>query len=197
MKSGKFPGLTEPDESYHGIVYARDCGEAAYVTKLRVQILRDTGACLSPFNAFLLLNGLETLSLRVQRHIENAAKIAEFLQGHPNVAWVNYPSMPGNPYYELAQKYLPKGVGSVFTFGVKGGKEKGAKVSDKLKLFFNVANVADSRSMIIHSASTTHAQLSEADQKLAGVAPDMLRLSIGIEDVQDLIDDLDYALNAE
>lgn len=195
--SGKFPCLTEPDESYHGIVYTRDCGEAAYITKLRVQILRDTGACLSPFNAFLLLNGLETLSLRVQRHTDNAMKIAQFLKNHPNVAWVNYPSLPDNPYYELAKRYLPKGVGAIFTFGVKGGKEKGAKVSDALKLFFNVANVADSRSLIIHPASTTHAQLSEADQKIAGVMPDMLRLSIGIEDVADLIEDLDQALKAD
>jgi O-acetylhomoserine (thiol)-lyase len=186
--------MTEPDESYHGIIYSKDCGKAAYITKLRVQILRDTGACLSPFNAFLLLNGLETLSIRVQRQVESAIKIAEFLQGHPNVAWVNHPSLEGNPYHELAKKYLPKGAGSIFTFGVKGGKEKGVKVSNKLKLFFNVANVADSKSLIIHPASTTHAQLNEEDQLIAGVTPDMLRISVGLEDVRDLIEDLDYAL---
>jgi len=192
--SGKFPGLTEPDPSYHGIRYTEALGELAYITKVRVQLLRDTGAALSPFNAFLFLQGLETLSLRVERHVSNARKIAEFLQNHPLVTWVNYPSLKGNKYYELAQKYLPKGAGSIFTFGIKGGLEAGKKFIDSLKIFSLLANVADAKSLVIHPASTTHAQLSEEDQKAAGVTPDMIRLSIGIEDVDDLIYDLEQAL---
>jgi len=192
--SGKFPGLTEPDPSYHGIRYTEALGELAYITKVRVQLLRDTGAALSPFNAFLFLQGLETLSLRVERHVSNARKIPEFLQNHPLVTWVNYPSLKGNKYYELAQKYLPKGAGSIFTFGIKGGLEAGKKFIDSLKIFSLLANVADAKSLVIHPASTTHAQLSEEDQKAAGVTPDMIRLSIGIEDVDDLIYDLEQAL---
>jgi len=192
--SGKFPGLTEPDPSYHGIRYTEALGELAYITKVRVQLLRDTGAALSPFNAFLFLQGLETLSLRVERHVSNARKIAEFLQNHPLVTWVNYPSLKGNKYYELAQKYLPKGAGSIFTFGIKGGLEAGKKFIDSLKIFSLLANVADAKSLVIHPASTTHAQLSEEDQKAAGVTHDMIRLSIGIEDVDDLIYDLEQAL---
>ncbi|RCX17262.1 O-acetylhomoserine sulfhydrylase [Anaerobacterium chartisolvens] len=191
---GKFPGLTEPDSSYHGISYARDVGAAAYITKARVQILRDMGAALSPFNAFLLLQGLETLSLRVERHVSNSKKVVEFLLGHPNVAWVNYPSVEGNKYYELANKYLPKGAGSIFTFGIKGGIEAGKKFIDSLEIFSLLANVADAKSLVIHPASTTHSQLSEEEHKAAGVTPDMIRLSIGIEDVEDLIYDLDQAL---
>ncbi len=191
---GKFPGLTEPDSSYHGISYAKDVGAAAYITKARVQILRDMGAALSPFNAFLLLQGLETLSLRVERHVSNSKKVVEFLLGHPNVAWVNYPSVEGNKYYELANKYLPKGAGSIFTFGIKGGIEAGKKFIDSLEIFSLLANVADAKSLVIHPASTTHSQLSEEEHKTAGVTPDMIRLSIGIEDVQDLIYDLDQAL---
>jgi len=193
--SGRFPGLTEPDPSYHGIRYVADIGPAAYITKARVQLLRDTGAALSPFNAFLFLQGLETLSLRVERHVSNAKRIAEFLNSHPLVSWVNYPSLPGNKYYALAQKYLPKGAGSIFTFGIKGGVEAGRKFIDSLKIFSLLANVADAKSLVIHPASTTHAQLSEEDQIAAGVSPDMVRLSIGIEDVEDLIADLDQALH--
>lgn len=193
--SDKFPGLTEPDPSYHGIKYVEAVGPIAYIIKARVQLLRDTGAAISPFNSFLFLQGLETLSLRVERHVSNTIKIVEFLQNHPLVSWVNYPSLKGNKYYELAQKYLPKGAGSIFTFGIKGGVEAGKKFIDSLEIFSHVANVADAKSLVIHPASTTHAQLSEEDQKAAGVTPDMIRLSIGIEDVEDLIYDLDQALN--
>jgi len=192
--SGKFPGFTEPDPSYHGLVYARDLGPQAYILKARLQLLRDTGACLSPFNAFLLLQGLETLSLRMERHVCNAWKIAKYLSEHHAVAWVNYPSLSGNKYQALAGKYLPKGAGSIFTFGIKGGLEAGKKFINSLELFSLLANVADAKSLVIHPASTTHSQLSEADQRKAGVTPDMIRLSIGIEDYRDLIADLDQAL---
>lgn len=192
--SGKFPGLTEPDPSYNGVRYVEAVGPLAYIIKARVQLLRDTGAAISPFNAFLLLQGLETLSLRVERHVANAQKIAEFLQNHPQVGWVNYPTLKGNKYYDLAQKYLPKGAGSIFTFGIKGGIEAGKKFIDSLELFSLLANVADAKSLVIHPASTTHAQLSEEEQITAGVAPDLVRLSIGIEDADDLIYDLDQAL---
>ncbi|WP_019849704.1 homocysteine synthase [Desulfitobacterium sp. PCE1] len=192
--SGRFPGLTEPDESYHGLNYAEALGPVAYITKARVQLLRDTGAALSPFNAFLFLQGLETLSLRVEKHVANTKKIVDFLSSHPHVAWVNYPSLKDNQYYELAQKYLPKGAGSIFTFGIKGGVEAGKKFIDSLEIFSLLANVADAKSLVIHPASTTHAQLSEEGLIAAGVTPDMVRLSIGIEDADDLIDDLDQAL---
>ncbi|ATW28958.1 homocysteine synthase [Candidatus Formimonas warabiya] len=192
--SGRFPGLTEPDPSYHGVKYVEVLGPLAYIMKARVQLLRDTGAAVSPFNSFLFLQGLETLSLRVERHVANTKKIAQFLQDHPLVSWVNYPSLEGNKYYHLAQKYLPKGAGSIFTFGIKGGIEAGRKFIDSLEIFSLLANVADAKSLVIHPASTTHSQLSEEEQKLAGVAPDMVRLSIGIEDVDDLIWDLDQAL---
>lgn len=193
--SGRFPGLTEPDASYHGVVYVEAAGPAAYITKTRVQLLRDTGAALSPFNAFLFLQGLETLSLRVERHVSNARRIAEFLNQHPLVAWVNYPSLQDSKYHDLALKYLPKGAGSIFTFGIKGSVEEGKKFIDSLKIFSLLANVADAKSLVIHPASTTHAQLSEAEQKLAGLSPDLIRLSIGIEDAEDLIWDLDQALH--
>ncbi len=192
--SGKFPGLTEADPSYNGIRYATDVGAAAYITKARVQLLRDTGACLSPFNSFLFLQGLETLSLRVERHVSNAKKIAKFLQEHPLVSWVNYPSLEGNKYYDLAQKYFPKGAGSIFAFGIKGGVLEGKKFIENLEIFSLLANVADAKSLVIHPASTTHAQLNEEEQKAAGVTPSMIRLSIGIEDSEDLIYDLDQAL---
>ena len=194
--SGKFPGLTEADPSYHGVKYVEAVGEIAFIVKARVQLLRDTGASISPFNSFLLIQGLETLSLRVERHVYNAKKIADFLSNHPLVSWVNYPSLKGNKYYDLAQKYFPKGTGSIFTFGIKGGVEAGKKFIEKLEIFSLLANVADAKSLVIHPASTTHAQLSESDQKAAGVTPDMIRLSIGIEDVDDLIYDLDNALKS-
>lgn len=192
--SGKFPCLTEPDESYHGLNYAKDCGKSAYTTKLLAQYLRDTGACLSAQSAFNLLIGLETLSLRIERHVKNTKKITEFLNNHPQVAWVNYPGLKDNKYYELGQKYLPNGAGSIFTFGIKGGLEAGIKFIESLQIFSHLANVADAKSLVIHPASTTHAQLNEEEQKLAGVTPDMIRISVGIEDVDDLIWDLNQAL---
>lgn len=192
--SGKFPVFTAPDTSYHGIRYWQDIGAAAFITKARVQLLRDTGACISPFNSFLLIQGLETLSLRVERHVSNAMKIAQFLSDHPLVSWVNYPSLKGSKYYNLAQKYFPKGAGSIFTFGVKGGVETGKKFIDNLEIFSLLANVADAKSLVIHPASTTHAQLSEEELIAAGASPELVRLSIGIEDVDDLIADLDQAL---
>lgn len=192
--SGKFPCLTEPDPSYHGLNYAKDVGSAAYATKLLAQFLRDTGACLSAQSAFQLLIGLETLSLRVDRHISNTKKITEFLSNHPQVSWVNYPGLKDSKYYDLAQKYLPKGPGSIFTFGIKGGLETGIKFIESLEIFSHLANVADAKSLVIHPSSTTHAQLNEEEQKLAGVTPDMIRISVGIEDVDDLIWDLNQAL---
>lgn len=192
--SGKFPGLTEPDPSYHGLKYVEALGPLAYIIKARVQLLRDTGAAMSPFNAFLFLLGLETLSLRVEKHVSNTKKITEFLQGHPCVAWVSYPGLKDSKYYELAQKYLPRGAGSIFTFGIKGGVEEGKRFIDSLEIFSLLANVADAKSLVIHPASTTHAQLSEEEQRISGVTPDMIRLSIGIEDPDDLIYDLDQAL---
>ena len=192
--SGKFPCLTEPDESYHGLNYAKDCGKSAYATKLLAQYLRDTGACLSAQSAFNLLIGLETLSLRIERHVKNTKKITEFLNDHQQVSWVNYPGLKDNKYYDLGQKYLPNGAGSIFTFGIKGGLEAGIKFIESLQIFSHLANVADAKSLVIHPASTTHAQLNEEEQKLAGVTPDMIRVSVGIEDVDDLIWDLNQAL---
>ncbi|TCW34627.1 O-acetylhomoserine sulfhydrylase [Thermohydrogenium kirishiense] len=192
--SGRFPEFVEPDPSYHGIKYVEAFGPAAYITKLRVQLLRDTGASLSPFNAFLFLQGLETLSLRVQRHVENAQKVAEFLASNPNVTWVNYPGLKENKYHELAKKYLPKGAGSILTFGIKGGINAGIKFINSLELFSLLANVGDAKSLVIHPASTTHSQLNEEELSLAGVTPDQIRLSIGIEDIDDILYDLDQAL---
>lgn len=194
--SDKFKGFTTPDPAYNGIVYVRDMGEAAYIGKMRVQLLRDMGACISPFNAFLLLQGLETLSLRIERHVSNAKKIAEYLDNHPKVTWVNYPGLKNNAYYNLSLKYTPKGPGSIMTFGVKGGKDAGIGFIENLDLFSLLANVADAKSLVIHPSSTTHAQMSEKDQLESGITPDMIRLSIGIEDVNDLIDDLDKGFNA-
>lgn len=192
--NGNFPAFTEPDKSYNGIRFAEKFGELAYITKARVQWLRDTGASISPFNSFLLLQGLETLSLRVEKHLSNARKVAEYLNGHPDVAWVNYPGLEGNPYYALSQKYFPKGPGSIFTFGLKGGFEAAKRAINGLKLFSLLANVADAKSLVIHPASTTHAQLTEEEQANAGVTPDLIRLSIGIEDPDDLIEDLEQAI---
>ena len=192
--SGKFPGFTDPDPSYGGIRYAQDIGASAFIAKARLQLLRDIGAALSPFNSFLFIQGLETLALRMERHVSNAQKVAEFLESHENVVWVNYPGLTSNKYHELAKKYLPKGPGSIFTFGIKGGVEAGKKFIDSLELFSLVANVGDAKSLVIHPASTTHAQLSESEQIAAGVLPEQIRLSIGIEDISDIIDDLDQAL---
>ncbi|NSW90576.1 MAG: homocysteine synthase [Firmicutes bacterium] len=193
-ESGKFPELTEPNPSYHGIRYVEAFGPSAYIVKARTQLLRDTGACISPFNSFLFLLGLETLSLRVERHVANTRKIVEYLHAHPLVSWVNYPNLEGNRYYSLAQKYFPKGAGSIFTFGIKGDIEACKRFINNLKIFSHLANVADAKSLVIHPASTTHAQLSEKEQRMAGVTPDMIRISVGIEDADDLIYDLEQAL---
>ena len=195
--SGRFPDFTSPDKSYNGLIYSESFGNLAYILKARVQLLRDTGACLSPFNAFMLLQGLETLSLRVERHVQNAQKVAAYLQNHPQVSWVNYPGLTDNKYHALAQKYLPLGAGSIFTFGIKGGAAAAKKFVGDLKIFSLLANVADAKSLVIHPASTTHAQLSDEQQISAGVAPDLLRLSIGIEDVRDLIADLEQAFTTK
>lgn len=192
--SGKFPEFTEPDDSYHGIVYTRDAGDAAFITKARVQMLRDTGACISPFNSFLLLQGLETLSLRLDRHVENTRKIIDFLSGHPAVTWVNYPDQADNKYHGLAEKYFPRGTGSIFTFGIKGGIEAARKFIDNIEIFTHLANVADAKSLVIHPATTTHQQLSGDALLAAGITEDMIRVSIGLENADDLIAALDDAL---
>ncbi|RXT14798.1 homocysteine synthase [Ammoniphilus sp. CFH 90114] len=192
--NGKFPLLTEPDASYHGLVYTQALGPLAYIIKARVTLLRDIGAAVAPFNSFLFLQGLETLHLRMERHVENAKRVAEFLEQHELVSWVNYPGLETNPYYALAKKYLPKGAGSIFTFGLKGGLEEGKKFINSLQLFSHLANVGDAKSLVIHPASTTHQQLDEESQRRAGVTPDMVRLSIGLETVDDLLFDLDQAL---
>ncbi|MDU2588332.1 MAG: O-acetylhomoserine aminocarboxypropyltransferase/cysteine synthase family protein [Streptococcus sp.] len=192
--SGKFPQLVEEDPSYHNISYTRDVGAAAFIVAARVQLLRDMGAALSPFNSFLLLQGLETLSLRVERHVQNAEKIVDFLVNHPKVEKVNYPKLPDSPYHALAEKYLPKGVGSIFTFHVKGGEAEARKVIDNLEIFSNLANVADAKSLVVHPATTTHAQLSDSDLEAAGVTKNQIRLSIGLENVDDLVEDLRLAL---
>ena len=193
--SGKFPQLVEEDPSYHNISYTRDVGVAAFIVAARVQLLRDMGAALSPFNSFLLLQGLETLSLRVERHVQNAEKIVDFLVNHPKVEKVNYPKLADSPYHDLAEKYLPKGVGSIFTFHVKGGEAEARKVIDSLEIFSNLANVADAKSLVVHPATTTHAQLSDSDLEAAGVTKNQIRLSIGLENVDDLIEDLRLALD--
>ena len=192
--SGKFPQFVEEDPSYHNISYTRDIGAAAFIVALRVQLLRDTGAALSPFNAFLLLQGIETLSLRVDRHIENTKKIVDFLESHPKVEKVNYPSLPSSPYYDLAQKYFPKGAGSIFTFHVKGDASDAGKFIDQLEIFSNLANVADAKSLVVHPYTTTHSQLSDEDLAACGVTPNQVRLSIGLENADDLIEDLRLAL---
>ena len=194
-ESGKFPELVEPDPSYHGIRYVDSFGSMAYIVKLRVTILRDFGSALSPFNAFLLLQGLETLHVRMQRHCENAQKVAEFLESHPKVSWVNYPGLKSSRYHKLAEKYLPKGCGAIIGFGIKGGYEAGKKFISSVKLFSHLANILDAKSLVIHPASTTHQQLSEKEQRETGVTPDYIRLSIGIEDIEDITKDLDQALN--
>jgi len=191
--SGRFPNFTDPDPSYHGVVYA-SLGPQAFITKARVQILRDLGGCQGPFNSWLLLQGLETLSLRMDRHVQNAQAVAEFLEGHPCVSWVKYPGLPSHPDHARARKYLSKGPGAILGFGVKGGRAAGAKFINSLQLISHLANVGDARSLAIHPASTTHSQLSDEEQIRAGVTPDFIRLSIGIEDIEDILWDLDQAL---
>jgi len=198
--NGKFPEFSEPDPSYHGLVYwdvfkdFAGLGNVAFIFKIRLSLLRDMGAAISPFNSFLLLQGFETLPLRIRQHSENGLAVAKFLKAHPKVAWVNYPGLPDNPAYELATKYLKGGYGALLGFGVKGGVEEGKKVINALQLFSHVANIGDSKSLVIHPASTTHQQLSPEQQLATGVTPDYIRLSIGIENVEDIIEDLDQAL---
>ena len=192
--SGRFPDFTTPDPSYHGVVFADLC-PLAFITKARSQVLRDMGSCQSPFNSWLFLQGLETLSIRMDRHVQNAQSAAEFLEKHPRVAWVKYPGLPTHPDHIRAMRYLPKGPGAIMGFGVKGGKAAGAKFINNLKLFSHLANVGDAKSLAIHPASTTHSQLNEEEQARAGVTPDFIRLSIGIEDIDDILWDLDQALN--
>ncbi|MDN4604399.1 homocysteine synthase [Paenibacillus sp. F6_3S_P_1C] len=194
--SGKFPGLTEPDSSYHGVVYTEAVGPIAYIIKARVQLLRDFGATISPFNSWLLIQGLETLHLRVERHSSNALAVAQYLEKHEDVEWVSYAGLPSHPSYELAQKYLPKGQGAILTFGIKGGVDAGRKLIESVKLFSHLANVGDSKSLIIHPASTTHQQLTEDEQTAAGVNPELIRLSVGTENIQDIIYDLEQAIKA-
>lgn len=195
-QNDKFPSLTEPDLSYHDLVFTEAFGPAALAFKVRTTLLRDTGAALSPFNAFLLLQGLETLSLRVERHVENAEKVAKFLENHDKVEWVKYAGLPSSEYYDLKEKYLPKGASSIFTFGVKGGYDAGIKFIESLELFSLLANVGDAKSLVIHPASTTHAQLNEEDQLKAGITPETIRVSIGLEHIDDIIADLEKGLDA-
>lgn len=192
--NGKFPGLSEPDPSYHGIVYSEALGNIAYIIKARVQLLRDLGPAIAPLNSFLLLQGLETLHLRMERHCENTLKVANYLRDNWLVDWVSYPGLENHPSYSLATQYLPKGKGAILTFGIKGGIEEGKKFINSLELFSHVANVGDAKSLVIHPASTTHQQLSAEEQQAAGVTPELIRLSIGIENANDIIADLEQAL---
>ena len=192
----KFPGLTTPDESYHGITYTKKFGKAAYITKATSQLMRDLGSIQSPQNAFLLNVGLETLPLRMERHCYNAQKVAEYLENHEKVAWVCYPGLKSNKYYDLAQKYMPNGTCGVISFGLKGGRAAAEAMMDKLKLAAIVTHVADARTCVLHPASHTHRQMSDEQLVEAGVAPDLIRFSVGIEHVDDIIADLEQALES-
>ncbi len=197
-RSGRYPGFTEPDPSYHGLVYADllGAGLPPFAIKARVQVLRDLGACQSPFNSWQTIQGIETLSLRMDRHVQNAQTVAEYLEKHPKVSWVTYPGLKSHPDYDRAKAYFPKGAGAIMGFGVKGGLEAGRKFIESLQLFSHLANVGDAKSLAIHPATTTHSQLSAEDQISAGVSPDFVRLSIGIEDIDDILWDLNQALEA-
>ena len=192
--NGKFPEFTEPDASYHGLIYSKEFKNLAYITKARVQLMRDIGTVISPFNSFLLLQGLETLTLRVKQHCENALEVAKFLQSHEAVSWVNYPGLQSHSSHKLATKYLNGGYGALLGFGIKGGIEEGKKFIESVKLLSHLANIGDSKSLVIHPASTTHSNLSYEEQKATGVTPDFIRLSVGIENVEDIIADIDQAL---
>jgi O-acetylhomoserine (thiol)-lyase len=194
--NGKFPQLTEPSRAYHGMKFSEVFGNIAFIIRARVEGLRDLGPCISPFNSFLFLQGIETLGMRMDRHLSNTLAVAGYLESHPDVTWVKYPSLASSPYYAMAQKYMAKGAGAVFSFGIKGGYDAGRAFIDNLKMFSHLANVGDSRSLVIHPASTTHQQLSAGEQEAAGVTPDLVRLSIGLEDLEDIIWDLDQALHA-
>ena len=192
--NGKFPMLTEPDESYHGITYTKQFGKAAYITKARTHLMRDMGAQASPMNAFLLNLGLETLALRMERHCSNALKAAEYLQNDDKIGWINYPGLAGNPYYDLAKKYMPNGTCGVISFGIKGGREAAMRFMDSLKLASVVTHVADLRTCVLHPASTTHRQMSDEQLKEAGISSDLIRMSVGIENIADILDDIAQAL---
>ncbi len=194
--SGPFPQLNEPSPAYHGMKFSEVFGAIAFIIRARVEGLRDLGPCISPFNSFLILQGIETLGLRMERHVANTLAAAKFLESHALVSWVKYPSLPSSPYYAMAQKYTPKGAGAVFSFGIKGGYDAARKFVDSMKLFSHLANVGDARSLVIQPASTTHQQLSAAQQRSAGVEPEMVRVSIGLEDIDDILWDLDQALTA-
>ena len=191
-----FPQLTEPSRAYHGMKFHEVFGSLAFIIRARVEGLRDLGPCVSPFNSFLFLQGVETLGMRMDRHLSNTRVTAEHLEKHPLVSWVKYPSLPSSPYFRMAQKYTPMGGGAVFSFGIKGGYDAGRRFIDNLKIFSHLANVGDARSLVIHPASTTHQQLSAAEQEAAGVTPDLVRLSIGLEDIDDILWDIDQALQA-
>jgi O-acetylhomoserine (thiol)-lyase len=194
--NGNFPAFTSPSRAYHGMNFWETFGAISFIIKARVEGLRDIGPCVSPFNSFLFLQGVETLGMRMDRHLANALTVAQFLENHPQVSWLKYASLPSSPYFKLAQKYTPKGAGAVFSFGVKSGFEGGKKLINKLKIFSHLANVGDARSLVIHPASTTHQQLALEEQMAAGATPDLVRLSVGLEDVDDILWDLDQALQA-
>ena len=195
-EKGNFPQLNEPSAAYHGMKFREVFGPIAFIIRARVEGLRDVGPCISPFNSFLILQGVETLGLRMERHTSNTLAAAKFLESHKLVTWVKYPSLPSSPYYEMARKYVPKGAGAVFSFGIKGGYDAAKKFVDSMKLFSHLANVGDARSLVIQTASTTHQQLSAEQQKSAGVEPEMVRISVGLEDIEDILWDLDQALTA-
>ena len=195
-QNDKFPGISQPNPNCHGAVLAEICGPLAYIMKIRTTLLRDTGATISPFNSFLLLQGLETLSLRVERHVQNALRVVDYLAAHPQVRKVNHPSLPDHPDHELYRKYYPNGGGSIFTFEIKGGAEKARKFCESLELFSLLANVADVKSLVIHPASTTHSQMTEEELKAAGISPSTVRLSIGTEHIDDILEDLEQGFRA-
>ena len=192
--NGKFPGMTEPSRGYHGVRFYETFGDFGYSMKCRMETLRTLGPAMSPFSAWILLQGLETLHVRMDRHVSNALKVAEYLASHPQVSWVSYPGLRNSPYYDLARKYMPKGAGAIMTFGIKGGQPAGVKFIEGVEFLSHLANVGDAKTLVIHPASTTHRQLSEEEQIQAGVTPDMVRLSVGIEDIDDILWDLDQAL---
>ncbi|MBM3394087.1 MAG: O-acetylhomoserine aminocarboxypropyltransferase/cysteine synthase [Betaproteobacteria bacterium] len=192
--NGKFPEMTEPSRGYHGVRFYETFGDFGYAMKCRMETLRTLGPTMAPLNAWILLQGLETLHIRMERHVSNALAVAKFLESHPQVGWVNYPGLPSSKYYELGQKYLPKGVGAIMTFGIKGGQEAGVKFIEGCQFLSHLANVGDAKTLVIHPASTTHRQLSEEEQIKAGVTPDMIRLSVGLEDIEDILWDIDQAL---
>ena len=192
--NGKFPGMTTPSRGYHGVIFHETFGDFGYVMKARMETMRTLGPAMAPMNAWLLLQGLETLHVRMDRHVANAMAVAKFLEQHPQVSWVSYPSLPSSKYFELAKKYLPKGAGAIMTFGIKGGQDAGVKFIEGVQFLSHLANVGDAKTLVIHPASTTHRQLSEEEQLKAGVTPDMIRLSIGIEDLDDILWDIDQAL---